>query len=1040
MNRHLRILTFAVIFLAVSVDAAVAENLNFQRDIRPILSEYCFRCHGFDEHARKSGLRLDQFEAATRPAESGSAAIVPSQPGQSELIRRVTSDDPELRMPPAEGGKKLSAGQIETLRKWIEQGAGYTRHWAFEPPAARPLPHVKREDWPRNRIDVFVLNRLEQAALGPREAAEPARLLRRVAFDLTGLPPTPEQLDQFLLASSINADAAYAAEVDRLLNSPHFGERLAIDWLDLARYADTNGYFGDKARQAWPWRDWVIRAFNDNMPFDQFTIEQLAGDLLPNATREQRIATGFHRNSMANNETGIIDEEYRVEAVADRVETTSAVWLGMTIGCAQCHDHKYDPITQQEYYQFFAYFNHSVESGLVTKDSPPPTLEVPSAELEASLRHVQQELKEAEHTVQSQAAAVDQDLAAWQTTAAAQFVTVPEDALFVCDFDGTPAEEFITGTALQRERGIRGQAGKFDATQHVERPLPSQFDADQPWTISVWAKPSSSLSCIWSKIEPHAPRRGMEMIWQKGRLQVNLVHRWGIDEIAVSTRDTVALNDWHHVLVSYAGTRRADGLQIVIDGTEVPLNVHRNLLSGSIQCAEPLRIGRRDSGLGFYGLLDEFRILQRIASPAEQKGWSDSERIRGILARSKSESTAAEQHVLRDYYILKQARPEVRHAYERLQQTRRRQAALNMAVPTALVMQDQAQPRKTHLLVRGQYDKLGPEVQPGIPAIFPRLPPDAPPNRLALARWLVSPRHPLTARVAVNRLWQMCFGEGLVRTPNDFGSQGEMPSHPELLDDLALRFVDSGWDVKQILRLIVMSATYRQSSQATAQLLEHDPENRLLARGPRFRLPAELIRDQALAVSGLLTFRVGGPSVKPYQPEGLWEAVSYNGDDSYVVDQDDGLWRRSLYTYWKRQAPPPALLTFDANTREKCLLRRSRTNTPMQALVVLNDTTYVEAARQLATRALLEPGNDESRLKSMYRRTVSRAPEPAVLKAITELLNRQRQAFAQDPASADQLIKVGAAPAVTSLESRELAAWTLVAQTILNLDEVLTRR
>jgi hypothetical protein len=544
------------------------------------------------------------------------------------------------------------------------------------------------------------------------------------------------------------------------------------------------------------------------------------------------------------------------------------------------------------------------------------------------------------------------------------------------------------------------------------------------------------------------------VICQKGRLQLHLVHRWGADEIAATTRDAMPASEWHHLLLVYDGTRRAAGLKVIIDGREAPLTVRRDTLTGSIQCSEPLRIGRRDSGLGYYGLLDEFRILPRAVSEDDSAGWYDSERLWGIFARPAGDRLAAEQSVLQDYYIQHHARRELLDSWQRLSKARRDESAARAAIATALVMQDRAEFRKTHLLVRGQYDQPGIEVQPGVPAVFPPLPADAAPNRLALARWLVSGEHPLVARVAVNRLWQMCFGEGLVRTPNDFGTQGELPEHSQLLDQLAVWFVDSGWDVKALLRLIVTSSTYRQSSQASSGLLERDPDNRLLARGSRFRLPAELVRDQALVVSGLLSVKLGGPSVRPYQPEGLWEAVSYNGEETYVPDQGDGLWRRSLYSYWKRQAPPPALLLFDANTREKCVVRRSRTNTPLQALVVLNDVTYVEAARALAERTLLERSlggtgsepqqlratADGVRLEAMFRRAVARRPQPAELQVLADLLARERRAFVGRPAAAERLIRMGVSPPPSAVDPSELAAWTLVAQTILNLDEVLTRR
>lgn len=1036
----------AAFFLCFHADASGVETISFQRDIRPLLAENCLRCHGFDKASRQSDLRLDTLDGASQPTKSGSAAIVPYQPDDSELIKRVTSADGDLRMPPPDAGKALSTTQIDLLRRWIGAGASYSKHWSFERPHSQSVPSVRQNAWPHNLIDAFVMDRLEKEGLHPNEEALPANLLRRISLDLIGLPPTVEELEKFLLASAKDPIGAYLAEVDRLLGSPRFGERMAIDWLDAARYADTNGYFGDRARQAWPWRDWVIDGFN-NLPFDQFTIEQLAGDLLPEATRSQRVASGFHRNSMANNETGIIDEEYRVEAVVDRVDTTATVWLGLTVGCALCHDHKYDPISQREYYQLFAYFNSSVENGLATKDDPVPTLEVPSQEQQIALRLLRQRREDAESIYKSVAASLDAYQSAWEPLAVREFALPPGDALFAWDFERPMSELKIIGTTLPREPGVRGEAAKFDATQHVE--VLSNFDADRPWTIAVWLKPTGSLNGVWSKIDPTDPRRGIEMLWQKGRLQINLVHRWGVDEIAVTTQDAMSKGPWQHVAVSYDGSRRASGLQVFVDGVQAIVSVQRDTLSGSLHCEAPLRVGRRDAGLGYYGLLDELHVVQRASAPADVAGWSLGERITGILARPKESRSVDDQAILRDYYVSHHANPEVRSAFEALQLAKRAESEARAAIPTTLVMQDRSQPRKTHVLLRGQYDQPGEEVSAGVPevlaAVLPACAVNTPPNRLQLARWLVSSENPLTARVAVNRLWQMCFGEGLVRTPNDFGTQGELPTHSELLDELAVQFIDGGWDIKAMLRRMVTSATYRQSSRASTEKQNRDPDNRLLARGPRFRLPAELIRDQALAVAELLSHRLGGPSAMPYQPEGLWESVSYNGEESYSVDLGEGRWRRSLYTYRKRQSPPPALLIFDANTREKCLVRRSKTNTPLQALVTLNDATYVEASRALAASALAGrklPSESEDRhvLSALFRQVVARAPEPAELRVLSDLLARQRRAFLADPQAVQRLLRVGASFSLEGPDPVELAAWTLVAQTILNLDEVITRR
>ena len=1012
--------------------------IDFNLEIRPILSKNCFPCHAFDANARQAGLRLHRVNEATGPADSGAKAIVPGKPDDSELMRRVLSSDPDVQMPPESTGKTLKQTQIGLLRRWIETGARYAEHWAFASPNRSEQPLVERDEWSRNALDRFVLKRLQQEKLRPAAEADPARLLRRVSLDLVGLPPTLEELDEYLSQAQLDPDGAYERAVDRLLSSPHFGERMAIDWLDSARYADTNGYFGDRPRQAWPWRDWVIAAFNANMPFDQFTIEQLAGDLLPNATRDQRIATGFHRNAMANNETGITDEEYRIEAVADRVDTTASIWMGMTVGCAQCHDHKYDPISQREYYQLFAYFNNSVEPGLVTSDSPPPTIEVPTVEQADERTRRQQRLLEHEASFSRLSSTLEKDLTQWQQMAMAELTPPVQGPGIFYDFDTSLEGAMSVGTTLKKQHGIRGDAGVFDATQHMEIPL--GLDADRPWTISVWFMPTASLGCLISKIEPSERRRGVEVLWQKGRLQINLVHHWGVDEIAAITQQKLTQNEWHHVLIQYDGSRQGTGLRVNLDGRLGSLTFRRDDLTGSVECAEPIRIGRRDSGLGFYGSLDQIAVVPSLVSESDAATWFHYERLRGILERPAEKRAGSDVTFLKEYYIQHRAAPEILAAYQDLQRARKDLTEMSRLIPTTLVMEDRQEVRPTHLLTRGQYDQPGVEVTAAVPAIFPALAEDAPRNRLTLARWLVSGRHPLTARVTANRLWQQCFGEGLVRTPSDFGSQGDLPTHPELLDHLAVEFVESGWDVKRLLRLIVTSATYRQSSSATEQLLELDPENRLLSHGPRFRLAAELLRDQALAASGLLSRKLGGPSVKPYQPEGLWEEVSYNEEDSYIEETDDNLWRRSLYTYYKRQAPSPAQLTFDAGTREKCLVRRSRTNTPLQSLLMLNDPTWIEASRVLAEVTLAGSDNDAERLRTLFRRVVSRTPKPEELHLLRGLLERQRARFAADANAAVQLVSVGSSSRDQRLEVGELAAWTILAQTIFNLDEVITRR
>ncbi|MGV3659759.1 MAG: DUF1549 domain-containing protein, partial [Prosthecobacter sp.] len=868
------------LLLFASVCGALAEGrVRFNRDVRPILSNKCFRCHGFDEKSREAGLRLDVREGALE-AHEGVRAIVPGKPGESALMDRIETTDADEIMPPPKANQTLSAAERDILRRWIAEGAEYEAHWSLIPPQAVALPAVQDKAWARNEIDHFILARLEQQELKPTAQATPETLLRRVSFDLTGLPPTLKNLDD----PSDQTDLSYEAAVDRLLASRHYGERMAVDWLDAARYADTNGYFGDKTRTLWPWRDWVIHAYNANMRFDQFTIEQLAGDLLPNATTTQRIATGFNRNHMANNESGIIDEEYRVEYVADRLETTGTTWLGLTVGCARCHDHKYDPITQREFYGLYAFFNSVEEKGLITADNPPPVLSVPSPEQEHELQKRIAAREQAESDLAPLNAALTRQLGAWEKTAPTSLGGAPaEKTLAHFNFDGSIDARQI-GTTFEYMPGILGESAKFDATHHAEW-AGSTFKADAPWTIGLWLMANTSLSAVLSKIEPQGDRRGLEILWQKGRLQINLVSRWGTHAIEATTVEPVPGKSWHHLVLSYDGSRKAAGIRVFLNGQKADLNILRDTLAAtdSLSTAEPLRIGRRDSGLGFYGQLDELRVLQRATTAAEAEAWFWGERLRGIIAQPAAKRGVANATLLKDYFVDRHADATTRAAHQRVREAKKAEGDLRAAIPNTLVMQELPQPRATHVLERGQYDQPKDAVTPGVPEALSAWPAEAPPNRLGLARWLVSPQNPLTARVAVNRLWMQCFGEGLVRTVNDFGSQGEAPTHPELLDWLAVRFMKSGWDVKAMLKLIVMSATYRQGSQFSVRGSQFDPANRLLARGPSFRLSAEMVRDQALAVSGLLVPRIGGPSVRPYQPPGLWEAVSYNGEESYVA-------------------------------------------------------------------------------------------------------------------------------------------------------------
>ena len=1043
---------------AATAALCAAEPLDYNRDIRPILSDKCFKCHGPDAAAREAKLRLDVRAEALAERRSGAIPIVPRKPELSEVVQRIESRFADERMPPADSNVTLAAAEITTLRRWIAEGAEYRPHWSFSRPEQTALPGIENPKFKiENPIDRFIFARLEKENLTASPEAGKPTLLRRVALDLTGLPPSPAALDEFL--ADVRPDA-YERAVDRLLASPRYGERMATDWLDAARYADSNGFFRDNTRQIWPWRDWVIGAFNRNLPFDQFTVEQLAGDLLPDATAEQKIATGFNRNHMVTGETGIIDEEYRVEYVADRLETTASVWLGLTVGCARCHDHKFDPISQRDYYQLFAFFNSGVEKGLVSPDDPPPVMDVTTPAQRAELEALREERTAAERAFAQLTGPLKPAIAEW-ARGAGEELTVPREQLVAhVDFETGSVPRAPADPRLPRasekggvyyEAGLVGQAARFDGMQHVELPPEIPLDADKPWTIGLWVKPSASLAGVISKIEPAGDRRGFELIWAKGQLQINLVDRWVVSAIEVVTKDPIKGADWHQLIVSYDGSGQAAGLRVFADGLEIGVSVVRDSLRGPITNREPVRIGRRDSGLGFYGQIDEVRLLAVVVTPAIAREWFWSERLRGILALAAEQRDARQAKLVLDCYVERHGDPATRAASVLAEHARSVDEAFRARLPKTLVMQEVAVPPMTRLLKRGQYDAPGEVVTADVPSFLPPLGANAPRNRLGLARWLTSPGHPLTARVEVNRRWLQCFGEGLVATPSDFGSQGEMPSHPDLLDWLAVRFVEGGWDVKQLLRLIVTSATYRQSSVGTPALLQRDPENRLLARGPRFRLPAEMIRDQALAVSGLLVEKIGGPPVKPFQPPGLWEAVSYNGELSYQPDRDEGRWRRTVYSFWKRTSPPPGVQLLDGPTRETCVVRRPRTNTPLQALLLLNDETYVEAARALAASVLTRPGElrsgmdpvsgrDGGRAAEIFRRATARLPDAKESTALAGLFVRQRARFAADPAAARKLVNVGASSRGHELAAVELAAWTVVAQTVLNLDEVVTRR
>lgn len=1057
-----RMIAWAILMSALMVqhlsaadadDGSGHSSLDFARDVLPILSDHCFSCHGPDQASRQAGLRLDLREDAVKSNE-GVAAIAPGQPTLSELIRRIKTTDDDTMMPPPDALKPLSAAQKQILERWIADGAPYAGHWAFSAPQRVDLPTASKSAWSRNSIDQFVLQRLEAAGLAPSPEATRQAWLRRVTLDLTGLPPTIEELDAFVADDSAQAESKV---VDRLLITEEHAERMAMHWLDVARYADTNGYNNDEVRTMWPWRDWVIKAFHSGMPYDRFLTEQVAGDLLSSPTISQRVATGFNRNHVLTTEGGIIPEEYQAEYVADRVHTTATVFMGISLQCARCHDHKFDPFTQRDFYRFAAYFNN-IPDKIASYNSAKmadPVLQVPSTAQQQELDrlHAQQQKLKAE--LQTRTDNINASVAAWEAELSpetiaslgspgltAHFTFDEQDGKATVNAVDPHSSGMIRGP-VSRAEGRAGQALKFAGSTWVDAGQIGTFNSDDQFSIAVQFRATAhSAGAILSKMEDANAFRGYDLNYVDGKLECHLIHHWPDRAFKVVTQQSVSLNEWHHVVMCYDGTRQASGVQLFVDGRLQQLDVTtNNRLDGPLATDKPFHIGKRNASLPFHGLIDNVQVFSERLSTAEVEQLARGEALESladILAVRSGERSEHQQQQLQQFYADRVDRhsPRIR---EQLKQIPDQLEALNKAIPVTMVMQEMTERRKTHLLVRGQYDALGDEVFPGLPVSLVGEPSTPEATRLDLARWLTDPAHPLTARVAVNRWWEMLLGTGLVETAEDFGVQGARPSHPRLLDWLATELIRQKWDQRAILKLIVLSATYRQSSSVTPQLLDADPGNRLLSRGPRWRLPAEMVRDNALAVSGLLHRQLGGPSVRPYQPAGLWEDVSVERRDKYVADSGAGLYRRSMYTFWKRTCPPPGMSAFDAPDRETCVIRRARTNTPLQALVLLNDPTYVEAARAFAERIIHHNADDTERLNFAFRSAVARRPAAAEHAVVHDLLAAARKRFTAHPVAANKLLTVGGSKVDATIEAGELAAWTSVASILLNLDETISK-
>jgi mono/diheme cytochrome c family protein len=1073
-----------------------AGRVDFDRDIRPILADKCFACHGPDAVNNRSPLRFDSEAHAMADLGDGRHAIVRSHPEQSELVRRVTADDTAIRMPPVYAGRTLTEAEIQRLTDWIAQGAPWQQHWAFVQPVRPPTPAVDNAGWVRNAIDSFVLAKLEREGLQPSAEAARATLIRRVSLDLTGLPPTPKEIDDFLNDA---APDAYEKVVDRLLASPRYGERMAFHWLDAARYADTNGYQIDGEREMWRWRDWVIDGFNRNMPFDQFAVEQLAGDLLPNPTSEQRIATAFNRNHRGNSEDGLVPAEYAVEYVIDRVDTVSTVFLGLTLGCARCHNHKFDPFTQKEFYQLYAYFNSIPEDGRFSNfGNSAPWMPAPTREQQQQLQQLEKEIAATQGRLNTALKQTETEQRHWEQSLAGSpprqwFPT--DDLLLQQPFDqgsnlvvgerNRGPQEGAEPAAEQKAEGDKelkkeeaesapagfqngepqyapsplGQAVRFDGNLVFDAGNVASFDYrdrlhdfKDRFAISAWFYPESESSgAIVTRMNDNGTEQenglpkehGYGLFFVNGKVHFNLVGVWADDSFRVETEDALPARQWHHVVATFDSLQPSEKVQLYVDGEKQKLKINNGRLfrQFSVPKAHLLIGGGGGPQWRFKGMLDEVRIYDTLPTAEQIAVLACADPLSSIAAIPPQTRSEGQRRKMRNAFLDEAAPVAAQREWQKWRALQQQKFRLETALPTVMVMQELPEPRPAFVLKRGSYDAPQEQVERGVPAVLPPLPKGSPNNRLGLARWIVSEKNPLTSRVTVNRLWQMLFGAGLVKTVDDFGAQGEQPSHPELLDWLAVEFQQKGWNVKQILKTMVMSATYRQSSKETPESLQRDLDNRLLGRGPRLRLSAEMIRDQALFVSGLLVEKLGGPSVKPYQPAGLYTDMVFSNMTDYGQAKGEGLWRRSLYTFWKRTVMPPAMQVFDASSREYCTVRETRTNTPLQALNLMNDETYVESARMLAQRMLHEGGaSPEDRLALGFRLAAGRAPEQSERQVLLGSLQAQREYFQSHPDAAAALLAVGEKRNDPKLQAQELAAYAVVGSLILNLDEVITKQ
>ena len=1009
-------LTLASLLALCGVTAQSTE-ISFTRDVKPILSDRCFHCHGPDAENQKSDFRVDTQEKAFADL-GGYFGIKPGSLEDSELHWRIHSNDEDEVMPPVKSKRKLTKAEKKILDEWIKQGAKYEGHWSFSALPGKVDVPEEGKGWARNEIDHFIHKKLGEIGLKPSEGTTKEKWLRRVTFDLTGLPPTLEELDAFL---SDKSGGAYEKVVDWLLDSDAFAERLTSEWMDVARYSDTYGYQQDRHREVWPWRDWVIRAFRKNMPFDQFITEQLAGDLLPEATQDQILATTFNRLHPQKVEGGSVPEEFRIEYVTDRIHTVGTAFLGLTMECTRCHNHKYDPLTMKDYYSLSAFFSNIDEAGLYsffTPSVPTPTLNLTTEAHEKQLAGARAKLAKAEKELEAVLEGSPESF----DPAAGMIVHLTMEK-----GKGGKLENLADGKSLASSSGanktVEGKVGnalKLTGDDGVNLPKGvGDFHRAMPFSYALWMKVPEKMDRAVvvrrSKAWTDAASRGYELLIEDGKASAALIHFWPGNAIRVKTKEALPLGKWVHLTVTYDGSSQASGLKIYLDGKPAAQDVVRDHLTREIKGGGDnfVGLGQRMRDKGFKnGLVDEFRVYNREISAKEA----------AYIAKPNSPPvTVAKED------------PKVAEARKSLQAAREGLNKILQSLPEIMVMKEMPEPRPTFILNRGMYNQPTERVEMNTPEVFPPMSGDMPKNRLGLAKWLTEPNHPLTARVTINRYWQLVFGQGLVSTPEDFGSQGKPPTHPELLDWLSREFVDSGWNLQSMLKKMVLSATYRQSAKVTPELLETDPANLYLGRSPSHQLSAEMIRDNALAVSGLLSKRVGGKPVRPYDLKVSFKPIN--------PDKGEGLYRRSVYTYWKRTAPAPVMMTLDASKREVCRVKRERTASPLQGLVLLNGPQFVEAARATAENLITANGDNTAGMaEEAFRMFTSRAPDKLERKILVELWKEQHGEFSKDLAKAKSYLTTGDRKPAKGLDPAKLAATTVLVSTLMNFDETNTKR